>query len=43
MVRLGEALRTLSRAVANARHWFITLADSDADYQRRWRAEGRSS
>jgi GNAT superfamily N-acetyltransferase len=43
MVRLSEAVRTLSRAVANARHWFITLADSDADYHHHQRAEGRSS
>ena len=43
IVRLGEAARTLSRAVANARHGSITLADSDADYQHRQRAEGRSS
>jgi hypothetical protein len=43
MVRLSEAAQTLSRAVANARHWFITLADGDADYQRRQSDEGRSS
>jgi len=42
MVRLGEAAQMLSRAVANARHWFITRADSDVDYQRRQWAEGRS-